>query len=53
MANIKLKDAFGAETVFRGIKHLKIPDTDGGAAEFNLEATTQEKTVEKIGRAHV
>lgn len=48
MANIKLKDAFGAETVFHGIKQLKIPDTDGGAAEFNLEAMTQEKTVEII-----
>ena len=44
MANIKLKDAFGAETVFHGIKQLKIPDADGGAAEFNLEAMTQEKT---------
>lgn len=48
MANIKLKDAFGAETVFHGIKQLKIPDADGGAAEFNLEAMTQEKTVEII-----
>lgn len=38
MANIKLKDAFGVETVFHGIKQLKIPDAGGGTAEFNLES---------------
>lgn len=46
MANIKLKDQLGAEITYNGIKHMKIPNADGGTLEFDMEAVVQEKTVE-------